>query len=625
MKHSAILMLATLWGLTSHLPARTGPAKPENATTFESLGYHALKLEPNARRSRWLVPVSINGKPCKLLLDTGADFIILESWVAERFGLSTKPTDIQAQSVEGTTKLVIADAPLLVGGSTIASQRFLARAEGDAPPEPTAESPLCGLLGLSALRALGVALDIHNHTLWIPQDPKTRAAPAMNALKAATIPLGRTGRSGHLLAFATAGGRPLRLVIDSGAERSVLSRRTAEAMKLKLTESQTLIDGADNANKRPKEAVLLNVRLGQALVTRLPVLVLPLEEVFKSLGEGGRYHVDGILGADILEQRGGVIDVAADSLYLTENSPASRPSTPDLTSVLAGHITVPLEADDKGHFLLAAKVNGHDIRFAVDSGADTLVFHEPLAAGLGVALAKGTASAQGADGKTIPVSSGKVARIDIPGGIGIIDQTFPFINLGEFTQSSIGGKPMEIGGILGQGFIVASRMILDCGEHRLLLPAKGAKPGDLIGALEKQGGKVVSLLRGKSGKLYLPLTLDGEKVALLIDSATSLSTLDPVHAADKSWKREKKPGSVKTPGGIQPLENIIVPLTLFGPFQVPNLAFALLPSAGQGHEKTIEGRKVVGIFGMNHLAPLHAILDFGSHQALFSANRLVAE
>jgi predicted aspartyl protease len=625
MKTTAILLLVSLWGMPSPLHAQPKSTQTGKVPTFESLGYQAVKMESNARQSRWLVPVSINGKPCKLVLDTGADFIILASWAPQYFGLSAKPTNIQAQSVGGASKLVIADAPLLIGGTTIAYQRFHARAEGDDPPTPGAESPTCGLLGLNGLRALGVALDIRNQTLWIPQDPKTRAAPVMNALNAATVPLGRTEHSGHMLAFATSGGRPLRLVIDSGAERSVLSLRTAEAMKLKLTNSQIMIGDADDANKHPKEAALPNVRLGQALLSRIPVLVLPLEEVFKSLGAGSRYHVDGILGADVLARRGGVIDLAADLLYLARNESPIGKSKPDLTTVLAGHTEVPLEADDKGHLLLAAKVNGHDFRFVVDSGADTLLFHEPQAGKLGVTLVKGAGTAQGPDGKTIPISSGKVARIDIPGGIGVLDQTFPFLELGKFTQTSVAGTPVEIGGVLGQGFILGSRMILDCGDRRLLVPARGAKPGDLIAALVEEGGKAVPLLSDKRGKLLLPLTLDGEKVALLIDSGASLSTLDPAYAADKSWKREKTPGTLQALGERQLLENVIVPGTTFGAFEMPDFPFALVARAARGQEMEIEGRKIVGILGMNHLVPLRAFIDFGSRQALIPANRLQAK
>lgn len=325
MKATAILLLMSLCGILSPLHAQTKRTQTPKAPTFESLGYQAVKLEANARQSRWLVPVSINGKPGKLVLDTGADFIMLASWAPQYFGLSAKPTHIQAQSVGGISKLVIADAPLQIGGATIANQRFHARAEGDAPPAAGTENPACGLLGLNGLRALGVALDVRNHTLWIPQDPKTRAAPVMKALNAATIPLGRTEQSGHLMAFATSDGRPLRLVIDSGAERSVLSLRTASAMKLKLADSQVTISGADEANKRPKESVLKNVRLGQALVPRIPVLVLPLEEVFNHLGTGSRYHVDGILGADVLAKQNGVIDLAADMLYVAKGeAPANR-------------------------------------------------------------------------------------------------------------------------------------------------------------------------------------------------------------------------------------------------------------------------------------------------------------
>lgn len=321
MKTAAILLLMSLGGISLPLYAQTKRAQTGEATTFESLGYQAVKLDPNTRQSRWLVPVSINGKPGKLVLDTGADFIMLTSWAPQHFGLAVKPTNVQAQSVGGTSKLVIADAPLRIGGTTIPNQRFHARAEGDTPPAVGTENPTCGLLGLNGLRALGVALDVRNHTLWIPKDPKTRAAPLMNALNAATVPLGRTEQSGHLLAFATSDGRPLRFVIDSGAERSVLSLRAASAMKLKLANSQITISGADDANKRPKESVLKNVRLGQALLPRIPVLVLPLEEVFNHLGTGSRYHVDGILGADVLAKGGGVIDLAADMLYLAGGAP----------------------------------------------------------------------------------------------------------------------------------------------------------------------------------------------------------------------------------------------------------------------------------------------------------------
>ena len=165
---------------------------------------------------------------------------------------------------------------------------------------------------------------------------------------------------------------------------------------------------------------------------------------------------------------------------------------------------VPLEFDDRSHFLLSAEVNGHEVRFALDSGADSILFHQPLAAELGVELTKGGGTAQGPDGKSIALATGKVASIELPGGIRIQSQSFPFLDIGAFARSAIGGNPVNVDGLLGQNFIVSARMILDCGERRMLVPTKDAIPGEFIRSLEKEGGKVVKLLRAANQKPICP-------------------------------------------------------------------------------------------------------------------------
>jgi predicted aspartyl protease len=599
-------------------------AGARRALDLGALGYQPLELESNLRRSRWLVPVEINGKSCKLLLDTGSDFIMLRTWAPEFLGVPTSPTHIQAMTVGGARKIVVGESSLKLGTAAIARQHLRAMAQGDAPPSAKAVSPECGSLGLSALRGLGVALDIRGHTLWVPADPATRVAPAMSGLQAAAIPITRTVKSGHMVIEGKGGDRKIRMVLDSGAERTVLSKASAEAMKLPLTEATTLVAGASDANHKPMQGLLTNVTFGETSLPRLPVMVLPLKEVFDALSDGEASPIDGIIGADVLEQAGGIIDVAAGTLYLTGSAPptAGGAAARSPEEVLAGHIVVPLEADEQGHFLAGAKVNGRDIRFVVDSGADTIVFNEQLAADLKVDLTRGNGTAQGADGKPFALATGKIASIELPGGIRVENQSFPFLNLAGFKRSTVGGEPAKVDGMLGQGFIMAARMIMDCGERRMLVPAKGAKPGEFVSALEKQGGKVVKLLRGASGKSYLPLALDGEEVALLIDTGSGLSTLDPGYAKDKSWRREQKGGSVKTLGQTQQLETVTVPATSFGVLKLPNVSFALVAGAGRGRDKEVGGRRVVGLFGMNYLRPLRAVLDFGSGQALFPVNKL---
>src|SRR5436189_162568 len=102
-------------------------------------GFGELQAAPPAIRTRaqslhgrdpsWYVPVSLNGKPCKLMLDTGADFIILDSWVPARFGFATQPTTIQANGVGGARKLVVAEIPMSVGGKSVEKQHVRAMAD----------------------------------------------------------------------------------------------------------------------------------------------------------------------------------------------------------------------------------------------------------------------------------------------------------------------------------------------------------------------------------------------------------------------------------------------------------------------------------------------------------------
>ena len=322
------------------------PAQPGKATdsgygspvNLSVLSYQPVKLEPNNRRSRWLVPVTINGKSCKLLLDTGADFIILSSWAPKFLGVTTKPTTIQAMTVGGTRKLVVGESSLKLGTTTIAKQHLRAIAPGndlDIPDLKKKESsstdtslaPNCGVMGLNALRGLGVALDIRRHTLWIPADPATRVAAAMSRLHAASIPIKRTVKSGHMVIEGKVGDRKLRMILDSGAERTVLFGATAEAMKLPLTKGNALIDGANDANRRPMQGVLTNVTFGEASLPQLPVMVVPLKEITRVLSDGESSPIDGIIGADVHEHGGGIIDVAANTLYLTGNDPDAPPKS----------------------------------------------------------------------------------------------------------------------------------------------------------------------------------------------------------------------------------------------------------------------------------------------------------
>lgn len=402
-------------GLASCPVAAASPNEslsPESAA-LEAVGYHRLALEPNTRGSRWQVPVKTNGKSCKLSLDTGADYIILESWAPALLGLTMKPSDIAAQSVAGTTKLVTGEAPLVIGSKD--------------PPAP------------------------------------------------ATVP--------------------------------------------------------------------------------------------------------------------------------------------------AGHVLIPCHRDGNDNYLLSAKVNGHQVWMALDSGADTIAFHKPLAPDLGVTLQDDKGSATGPDGKVFALSTGLVESIELPGGIAVKNQRFPFSDLGAFSETTIDGKPARLGGLLGHAFMKPSQMILDCGEGRVLMPRQ-AKPGDYLRQLQKEGGRVVTLLTGGTGRLYLPVEFGETRAALLIDTGAAVSVLNAEHPVTKPLKREPTGELIKTLGKTVRAENAIMPETTIGSVRLPNLRYVLLPDGRAKEPVIVEGREVCGVIGNNHLGPLQFVIDFGAKQAVIPVNRL---
>lgn len=298
-------------------------ASPRTVLDFSNLGYKPLKAEPLPNRSRWLVPVAINDKACKLLLDTGADFIILKAWAPEYLGLTTRPSDIVAKAANSICPLVTGESSFKIGNVAILKQHLravkLTGKETDRPATITAP-PYCGELGLNVFRALGIAIDIRQHTLWIPSDPSACIAPVMGRNGILGIPLRRTVKSGHMLLEGRVGDRQLRMVIDSGSEASWLFQDSAEAMKLPLIDVKVIVNGTSDLNSRSKQGTLSNVWFGHVMLPKLPFLSLPLKEIHELLNEGETSPVDGIIGADVLEQGGSVIDVAADRIYFTGNT-----------------------------------------------------------------------------------------------------------------------------------------------------------------------------------------------------------------------------------------------------------------------------------------------------------------
>ncbi|MBB6561451.1 hypothetical protein HNP48_004144 [Acidovorax soli] len=164
-----------------------------------------------------------------------------------------------------------------------------------------------------------------------------------------TLPLQRD--LSHVSVVAQANGRPLRLLLDTGADQHVLTPRTAEALGLVLSEERVPSSGAQASDQpvpwtRVDEIVLGgSARLRQALAFVIP---LPAE-----------FAYDGILGAPLWRAFTTHLDFARGEFTL--DLPGRMPPPP-------GAVRLPLQVLPGGKLLVQASAAGHAGWFSLDTG-----------------------------------------------------------------------------------------------------------------------------------------------------------------------------------------------------------------------------------------------------------------
>lgn len=126
--------------------------------------------------------------------------------------------------------------------------------------------------------------------------------------RTATIPIERS-ELGLIFVAAELEGHALRLIVDTGANRTILDEAAADRLGLDRRGPQLEVAGciADAASEITGQAI----RVGPVAVSSRALVVLDLGPMKPKLGEA-----DGILGADLLTATGAVIDYSRDQLRL---------------------------------------------------------------------------------------------------------------------------------------------------------------------------------------------------------------------------------------------------------------------------------------------------------------------
>jgi hypothetical protein len=129
------------------------------------------------------------------------------------------------------------------------------------------------------------------------------------------VPLTRSG-IGHFHTDGTLDGRPLSVLVDTGAGGTVFSLDIAREMGLALTPLNMYGGGAGAAQLAVYRIGEASFRLGDVVPKLGGLLAMDLTHVNQAAALRGSGPIDAVLGADVLEAHAAVIDYGSSSLYL---------------------------------------------------------------------------------------------------------------------------------------------------------------------------------------------------------------------------------------------------------------------------------------------------------------------
>jgi hypothetical protein len=129
------------------------------------------------------------------------------------------------------------------------------------------------------------------------------------------VELTRSG-VGHFHAAGSLNGRPVDMLIDTGAASTVVSVALARAHGITLNKLDVTGGGAGGANLEIHALIGATLLLGEVQPRPRALLAMDLTHVNQSLALKGEAPVDVILGADVFEAGAAVIDYGSSSLFL---------------------------------------------------------------------------------------------------------------------------------------------------------------------------------------------------------------------------------------------------------------------------------------------------------------------
>ena len=290
--------------------------------TLSKLGYQSIPIQKLRGDTRFSGVFSVNDKPMRFLIDSGANSTDVDRGLATSAGL------VEARSVRVVTRGALGreiSSGRGYGSLKIGPMRadYFPFTIAPSPDRKTSTSRYAGQVGLDALSATGALVDIPSGQMWVPgrlSQPSRSARPlplgARSGLGKEILKMGTAGRLPHLILSGTLQGEAVAWVVDTGAEVSVMAAESFDRFNLPSRATNSRMIDASGDRIPLRHARLKNLIFGQVNVAVFDVSVAPLGIVRKYFRDSTGRPVDGILGMDFLTNGHALLDSGSGLIYL---------------------------------------------------------------------------------------------------------------------------------------------------------------------------------------------------------------------------------------------------------------------------------------------------------------------
>ena len=124
----------------------------------------------------------------------------------------------------------------------------------------------------------------------------------------------------HLLVNIRVNGKHARLLIDTGASKTVFDKQRVKRFirNKKIEKHDKLSTGLGTSNMKSHVTVLEKILLGNIEIRNYKTVVLDLSHVNKAYREAKQKPIDGVLGSDLLKKHSAIIDFGKKMMRLSK-------------------------------------------------------------------------------------------------------------------------------------------------------------------------------------------------------------------------------------------------------------------------------------------------------------------